>query len=160
MWLLTVKGSLKTGIIVLVATLAGCPTVEGPEQQKYQAFMQLPDSEKAVRFNQLSPQQQVDLYLYSVENLRPGDHFLARYFELTDEKVVNAIVERMRSSESPRGTFGLVYALHVISKIKDAQRSDARAMEACDRFYTKPSPCHQLAEDIDAGHPTVQSNMN
>lgn len=143
----------------LFAMLGACTHQESPTREKYKQLLKLPQSEQGARYSQLSPAEQVDLYLYGVEHYRPSDYFFARYLEGADLATINVMVARLRASTSPDNTFALVYALHgvaALGKTKTTVGGDIRASEACSRYYTVPSPCHQLAKDIDSEFPTIK----
>lgn len=142
--------------VLLTAASAGCVEPANPLEQQYERLTKLSEAEQAEQFRQLSPTDQVDVYLYGVENRRPSDYFLARYLERQESATVNVLIDRLHSSGSPVTTFALVYALHGVFT-RGSQRVEkfgaVGASDACNRFYTAPSPCHQLAKDIDIRFP-------
>lgn len=146
------------GILVVVAAmcLAACwPSSKEQVQarEKYDHLMKLAEAEQSDNFLQLPPKEQVDLYLFGVEYFRPSDYYLARYFKKPSNAVVAELIARLRGSNSSRRTFALMLVLHNISTAQPSEysiESSFRAETECNRFFAAPSPCHQLAGDIDA----------
>lgn len=142
---------------VLAMALLACSSELKSERERYRKLLSLPDGELRSQFRQLPPEDQVGLYLHGVESWRPSEYFLAEYIDLSDRTIVDLMVEKLNTSESQVRTFGLVYALSGLIRLDASQinfESGIQAMQACDRFYRRPSPCHQLAVDIDARYPT------
>jgi len=115
--------------------------------------MKLSEAEQSDKFLRLHPKEQIDLYLFGVEHFRPSDYFFARYLERPSDAVAADLVARLGASDSPRRTYALMLVLHNISTGRPSDYSIDRSFRAgqeCSRFFAAPSPCHQLATDIDA----------
>lgn len=143
---------MKRFILSVVAVwLAACSPTEEQAREEYDRLMQLPDAEGSDKFRSLPPGEQVDLYLFGVEHFRPSDYYLAGYFKNPNTAVIAELVTRLRTSKSPERTFALMLVLHNVSYVPSEVgiESGLSASAECDRFFVAPSPCHQLAKDID-----------
>jgi len=145
-----VKAKYAAAMLLLSFQLMSCEQKTGA-QRKYEELLHLDDTEVQKQFQDLSPSQQVELYLYGAINRRPSDYSFAPYLDDTNVSTVVLLADRLRLSSSKKETFALVYALHGVtgSDLAKAGVMELRAREACDRFFINPSPCHQLANDID-----------
>jgi len=146
-----VKVRFAIAILLLSVQLIGCEH-KSDAQRKYEELLHLDNVEIRKEFRSLSPSQQVELYLYGAVSIRPADFSFAPYLDGKDVSTVGLLADRLRLSGSKKETFALVYALHGVTgnDLARAGVMDLRAREACDQFFTAPSPCHQLAIDIDA----------
>ena len=139
-------------MIALLLQLAGCEQ-KSTLQIKYEEMIPLRNEELRNKFQGLSPSEQIDVYLYGVNKIRPRDYSFAPQLDLTNPSVVRLLTDRLRSADSEAEIFALVYALHGVTSGSLAKADVAKvigARKACDRFFTSPSPCHQLAGEIDA----------
>src|SRR5689334_2484674 len=96
-----VKLSIAGIAAILIAfAILGCVANDSPTQKKYETIASLPDSLKRKSFDQLTPTEKVDVYLFGVENYQPSDYFLAEYFEGSDRSTFEALRIRLKSSTS------------------------------------------------------------
>lgn len=101
----------KSALFALCLMIFACSSSKDADKRDYEELAAQTEQEVGVSFSALPPERQVDLYLYGVNRLRPSEHWLADYFECSDQRVMGEIVRRLHSSDSGIETFGLVLAL-------------------------------------------------
>lgn len=130
--------------------LLGACAQESPLATAYKEIAANDPQEIARLVCQKSPVERVDLYLYGVEKRRPSNYALMPN-DCIDAETVDTAVNLIRRSTDDNRTFALAALLHEAPESILRGRMDAfdAGME-CSKFFSRKSPCHDLAGDIDA----------
>lgn len=138
----------------------GCKGENDENLQQYESLRSLPPQERVRALVSLTPEKQVELYVWSIRYYRPADLLLASALAKQGKPIIGPLITELEKPESASITQELVmvlYQMAIVYQIEIAEIDDGKISAWCDRFYKRDSYCHEMGNEIEK---MVHKNTN